>query len=73
MRGFLIQKFSDKVLMVKLLATGEEELVAGNWWKDKFWGVCDGEGQNHLGLLLMELRQYYRDMLGQVNLNYKGA
>lgn len=28
----------------------------GNTWGDKFWGVCDGEGENHLGKLLMEVR-----------------
>lgn len=40
----------------KLLATGDDELVEGNWWGDTFWGVCNGEGQNQLGLLLMQVR-----------------
>lgn len=40
----------------RLLATGEEELVEGNWWKDTFWGVCNRVGENHLGRLLMEVR-----------------
>jgi predicted NAD-dependent protein-ADP-ribosyltransferase YbiA (DUF1768 family) len=39
-----------------LLLTGDCELVEGNTWGDKFWGVCDGEGENHLGKLLMKIR-----------------
>ena len=39
-----------------LLATGEEYLVEGNTWGDKYWGVCGGIGLNHLGKLLMQVR-----------------
>lgn len=39
-----------------LLATGDEELVEGNTWGDTFWGVCRGKGENHLGKLLMQIR-----------------
>ena len=49
-------KFSDPELAAKLIATGNEELVEGNWWHDTFWGVCEGVGENHLGRLLMEIR-----------------
>lgn len=48
----------------KLLATGHKELVEGNTWGDKFWGVCNGEGQNWLGRILMETRERLRQ--GQV-------
>ncbi len=34
-----------------------EELVEGNWWNDTFWGVCNGEGQNNLGKILMKIRK----------------
>jgi ribA/ribD-fused uncharacterized protein len=50
-------KFRDPVLRAKLLATGDQELVEGNWWHDTFWGVCNDKGENHLGKLLMELRE----------------
>lgn len=40
----------------KLLETGEEELVEGNTWNDKVWGVCDGQGTNWLGKILMDIR-----------------
>jgi ribA/ribD-fused uncharacterized protein len=67
MRDLLVQKFSDLELRTKLLASGDRELVEGNWWHDEFWGVCMGTdrckygphwpgGENHLGKLLMEIR-----------------
>ncbi len=40
----------------KLLATEDQELIEGNTWGDTFWGVCKGEGENHLGRLLMQVR-----------------
>lgn len=46
-------------LKEKLLQTGNRLLVEGNTWHDTYWGVCDGKGSNHLGKLLMELRDEY--------------
>lgn len=59
-----------------LLDTGEAELIEGNDWGDIFWGatleissaaiylkkerVGEWRGQNHLGKLLMEVRDYLR-------------
>ena len=57
MREVLRCKFSQNPeLKAKLIATGDSELIEGNNWNDRFWGVCRGKGQNHLGRLLMELR-----------------
>lgn len=39
-----------------LLATGNKYLEETNWWNDKYWGVCNGEGQNWLGKTLMKVR-----------------
>jgi ribA/ribD-fused uncharacterized protein len=54
--------FSDKYLGVLLLSTGYEDLVEGNDWNDTFWGVSNrtGVGQNHLGKILMEVRNELR-------------
>lgn len=49
-------KFKCADLRAKLLSTGNAELVEGNNWNDTFWGVCNGRGQNHLGKLLMQVR-----------------
>lgn len=40
----------------ELLATGDAELEEGNEWGDTFWGVYKGQGQNHLGKILMKIR-----------------
>lgn len=60
MSGILRAKFSDPVMENRLLDTYPAELIEGNWWGDTFWGVCEGVGENHLGKLLMELREELR-------------
>lgn len=57
MTELLVQKFTQSPLKEMLLATGDAELIEGNTWGDKFWCVCDGEGQNNLGILLMKIRE----------------
>src|SRR5437667_2514871 len=37
----------------KLLATGDKILEEGNTWGDRIWGVYQGQGENHLGKILM--------------------
>lgn len=61
MRDLLMRKFADKGLATMLLNTGEEELVEGNDWGDRFWGKVDGHGQNWLGRLLMEVRDFLKN------------
>ena len=57
MEKILRAKFSDPELMRKLRMTGKQELQEGNWWGDTFWGVDYYQGgQNHLGKLLMKIR-----------------
>ena len=64
MRGLLSQKFRHPDLGRLLLATGICPLIEGNMWGDRFWGVCRGEGQNHLGRLLMQIRAELADATG---------
>lgn len=50
-------KFTQNPRLAKwLIETGDEILVEGNTWNDKFWGVCNGEGANNLGKILMAIR-----------------
>jgi ribA/ribD-fused uncharacterized protein len=61
MRLGLELKFADPVLRRLLLETGDAELVEGTTWHDTHWGICvcsahRGQGQNHLGRLLIRLR-----------------
>lgn len=57
MEELLRDKFSEDPLRRRLLSTRGYRIEEGNWWNDKFWGVCDGEGQNMLGKLLMKIRE----------------
>ena len=39
-----------------LLDTGDAYLEEGNTWNDRCWGTCRGVGENHLGKILMKIR-----------------
>jgi ribA/ribD-fused uncharacterized protein len=58
MHELQIIKFKDLDLRQKLLDTRPKILIEGNRWGDKFWGVDlkTGIGANHLGRILMEVR-----------------
>lgn len=53
-------KFAIPKLREMLLATGDAHLEEGNNWGDQFWGTVDGVGENHLGKILMEIRDEIR-------------
>jgi ribA/ribD-fused uncharacterized protein len=67
MEECLRSKFADTVLKQKLLATGDEELVEGNYWHDNTYGNCSCEkckdivGRNMLGNILMKLRTEFME------------
>lgn len=56
MRNLLRKKFNNIRLCRLLLETGDAEIIEGNTWNDVYWGVCNGVGRNHLGELIMEIR-----------------
>jgi hypothetical protein len=57
------QKFLQHPHLIEmLLQTGDEELIEGNKWGDRFWGVCKGKGKNHLGKILMKIRDAYKSI-----------
>lgn len=60
MRDLLIQKFSQQPFRAQLLDTKDAYLEEMNTWGDIIWGVCEGIGQNQLGWLLMEIRDWLR-------------
>jgi ribA/ribD-fused uncharacterized protein len=49
-------KFKDKTMAAKLCNTWPRLLVEGNTWGDRIWGQVNGQGQNLLGVLLMDRR-----------------
>lgn len=55
------EKFKDPNLASMLLDTGDLQLIEGNNWHDNYWGVCSchkcgDRGENHLGRILMSIR-----------------
>ena len=56
MEELLFIKFSHPHLKEWLQCTGQSKIVECNTWGDTFWGVYDGVGENHLGTLLMKVR-----------------
>ena len=56
-------KFSDPELAEKLVTNKVIEANNGfiqedNNWHDTYWGVCNGEGNNMLGKILMDTRHF---------------
>ncbi len=65
MTDLVRQKFQLPELRTALLSTGETILIEGNHWGDTFWGQCPvGNGQNHLGRILMEVRREIQNDAG---------
>jgi ribA/ribD-fused uncharacterized protein len=64
MREIRYCKFKQPVLAKMLLATEDRLLIEGNAWGDQFWGMTRVHdsyiGANHLGTLLMEVRDAIR-------------
>lgn len=48
-------------LAEKLLDTGDSHIEETNSWGDRYWGICDGVGENHLGRILMKVRSELND------------
>lgn len=65
MRSLLEKKFTKPEMRQKLLATGYSKLVEGNTHCDNTWGSCScpgcgDNGDNFLGMLLMDIRRRIR-------------
>ena len=57
MEEIIWNKFSlNEDLKQKLLETDGCNLIEGNTWNDRFWGVCKGKRENHLGKILESTR-----------------
>lgn len=55
------EKFKNEELKELLISTGDMTLIEGNVWHDNFYGQCScvkckNKGNNHLGKILMKVR-----------------
>ena len=62
MTSILFDKFYRNLdIRKKLLDTGDKLLEETNHWKDQFWGVdINLGGKNHLGKILMKIREFWK-------------
>lgn len=56
MREVVGMKFNQHPELMAKLKKVKGQITEVNYWNDTFWGVCNGEGLNHLGKILMALR-----------------
>ena len=61
MYRILRAKFSKEPFRKMLLDTNDDYLEETNYWYDTFWGVYNGVGKNHLGQLLMLVRDELKE------------
>jgi ribA/ribD-fused uncharacterized protein len=57
------QKYNQPKFKELLLATGDAYIEETNYWNDTFWGVCRGKGKNHLGTIIMNIREELKNEL----------
>jgi hypothetical protein len=57
MTFFNRQKYAQEPFKQRLIDTRDLYIEETNTWGDVFWGVCNGTGENHLGLILMKIRE----------------
>lgn len=53
----LRQKYNQEPFKTKLINTYPQKIIETNGWKDRFWGVYEGEGKNVLGKMIMKIRK----------------
>ena len=54
------EKYATNIkLRNMLLDTKGSLIIEGNTWGDRVWGVCEGTGENHLGKIIMKVRDYF--------------
>ena len=57
METLVRKKFNRFPYKRLLLDTDNIPIVEDNTWGDTFWGVCNGVGDNHLGKIIMKIRE----------------
>ena len=56
MLNIVSAKFMQNPDLFRRLHSIKGEIVEENTWHDTYWGVCNGKGENHLGKILMKVR-----------------
>lgn len=56
MKELLTIKFTNNPELLSKLCKCDFQIAERNYWKDFYWGICNGIGQNKLGNLLEEIK-----------------
>ena len=56
MLNLVTAKFMQNPDLHRRLRDIKGEITEENTWGDTYWGVCNGIGENHLGKILMQVR-----------------
>jgi len=65
MYKLVLLKFQQNPELAQKLVKIKEDIVEHNTWGDKYWGVHNGKGANHLGKILMRVRsELQKEFLG---------
>lgn len=57
MKDLVTQKFNTEPFRTNLMETHKHIIIIeGNHWGDIYWGMSGGIGENHLGKIIMEIR-----------------
>lgn len=69
MKRALNSKFNHSPWFEALMATGDSMIIEWNNWNDLYWGAdaTTGRGKNRLGILLMEIRDEYKNLPNEDN------
>jgi len=59
MHRIQMMKYTQPKFKSLLEATKGRYIEETNWWNDTFFGVCNGVGENHLGKIIMDIRDNY--------------
>lgn len=61
MREVVFKKFLYNIeLQQMLVGIGDAYIEETNNWNDTFYGVCNGIGENNLGKILMQTKNYFK-------------
>lgn len=63
MAQLVFQKFLIHLDLREKLLNTPDYIEETNSWKDVYWGVCDGIGENNLGKILMNTKKYFNSCL----------
>lgn len=61
MKKICREKFQQNPNLCQMLLNTGDIKLCPEYAEDQFWGVCNGNGGNHLGKILMDIRSEFAE------------